>query len=130
MSKFPMGISDDGNKTDHRLQVVPVDGDAGILKVVVVGNEDEGEEIVSARLIGSTVEESKTQADADSNVITFSANIDGVEIYHAEDTGQEFVVNGITLAVPAGGWRALIGGTPGKTVTIPANVDCTVARMS
>lgn len=115
MNNLPLGMSNDGNNTDHRLSVKAVDDERGILQVVI---------------LGSTVEESKTQADAASNVITFAANIDGVEIYHAEDTGQEFVVNGLTLAVPAGGWRALIGGTPGKTVTIPANVDCTVARMS
>lgn len=82
-----------------------------------------------ARLKGSRVEEVLTQADAVSEVLTFSAPIQSIEIYHNEDTPQEFVVNGITIPVGPGGWRSPIGGTPSDEVTIPASVDCVVSRL-
>jgi len=79
---------------------------------------------------GSTLQEQKTQADAAANVITFSANITAIEIYHEEGTWQEFTVNGLTLKVPAGGWARPIGGTAAATVTIPAGIDCIVGRLT
>jgi len=78
---------------------------------------------------GSKVEECQDQGDATENVLTFSENITALEIWHNEDTPQEFIVNGLTLTVASGGWRSPIGGTPGDTVTIPANVDCIVSRL-
>jgi hypothetical protein len=81
-------------------------------------------------LNGSLLQEQKTQADAVSNVITFSVNITAIEIYHEESTWQEFGVNGLTLHVPAGGYRTLIGGTPAATVTIPSGINCIVGRLS
>lgn len=80
-------------------------------------------------IFGCVLEEQKTNADAVNNVITFSENIAVIEIYHAESTWQQFTVNGITLNIPAGGYRTPIGGTPGATVTIPAGVDCIVGRL-
>lgn len=79
---------------------------------------------------GSNLEEQKTQADAVENIITFESNIKAIEIYHEEATWQDFVVNGITLKVPAKGYRTLIRGTSGKTVTIPTGVDCIVSRLA
>jgi hypothetical protein len=61
--------------------------------------------------------------------LTFSDDIIGVEINHSEAQSQAFVINGIHLSVPPGGWRALIGGTPGDTVEIPNGVNCVVMRM-
>ncbi len=84
---------------------------------------------VDARVAGSTVEEILTQADAVSNVLIFSANILSIEIWHDEDTPQEFEVNGLTLVIAPGGWRSLVGGTPGAEVSIPADVDCIVSRL-
>ena len=78
---------------------------------------------------GTKLVEQKTQTDATSNVITFSKDIYAVDIYHAEATSQTFTVNGLTLTVPAGGWRTALGGTIAKTVTIPANVTCIVGRL-
>jgi hypothetical protein len=80
-------------------------------------------------IFGCTLEEQKTNADAVDNVITFAENIAVIEIYHAESTWQQFTVNGITLNIPAGGYRTPIGGTPGATVTIPAGVECIVGRL-
>jgi hypothetical protein len=80
-------------------------------------------------ILNEMLAEQKTQADADADVITFSENIGAIEIYHAEATWQEFVVNGLTLTVPSGGYRTSIGGTPGKTVEIPNGVDCIVSRL-
>lgn len=82
-----------------------------------------------ARLKGSRVEEVLTESDAVSGVLTFAANISSIEIYHNEDTPQEFIVNGITLVIGPGGWRSPVGGTPSNTVTIPAGVNCVVARL-
>lgn len=82
------------------------------------------------QLSGSILAEQKTQADAAANVITFTGNINAIEIYHAEATWQEFTVNGITITVPAGGYRTPIAGTVAKTVTIPAGINCIVGRLS
>jgi hypothetical protein len=83
----------------------------------------------AVQLSGSTLAEQKTQADAVANVITFTGDITAIEIYHEEATWQEFIVNGITITIPAGGYRTPIGGTIAKTVTIPAGVNCIVGRL-
>lgn len=80
-------------------------------------------------ILGNTLAEQKTQADAVANVITFSQNINVVEIFHAEETWQNFIVNGLTLVIPSGGYRTPIAGVPGLTVTIPAAVNCIVGRL-
>jgi len=82
-------------------------------------------------LTGSKVEEQKTETDAVANVLTFSANISAIEIYHEDVTRQQFTVNGITLNVPPKvGYRTPVGGTPAATVTIPAGVSCIVGRLT
>ena len=78
---------------------------------------------------GSKLEEQLTQADAIDNVLTFSESITSIEILHEESTWQEFEVNGLTLTVFAGGYRTILGGTPGATVTIPVGVSCIVGRL-
>ncbi len=88
-----------------------------------------GDTPATAQLTGSILAEQKTQADADNNVITFTGDITAIEIYHKEATWQEFIVNGITITIPAGGYRTPIGGTVAKTVTIPAGIDCIVGRL-
>lgn len=67
-------------------------------------------------------EDSQTESDATSNVLTFAANIYAVEIYHSEATPQEFEINGLTISIAAGGWRSEIGGEPAATVTLPSGV--------
>ncbi|MDD4321592.1 MAG: hypothetical protein PHH31_08655 [Acidaminococcaceae bacterium] len=85
---------------------------------------------VVAELSGSILAEQKTQADAVANVITFTGDINAIEIYHESATWQDFIVNGITLKIPSGGYRTPIVGTVAKTVTIPAGVNCIVGRLS
>jgi hypothetical protein len=85
---------------------------------------------VTVSLTGSTLQEQKTQADAVANVITFSANIVAIEIFHAEVTWQAFTVNGLTLTIPSGGYRTPVGGVAGATVTIPAGISCIVGRLT
>lgn len=80
-------------------------------------------------LKGSKATQPLTQADAVANVLTFPAPIESIEIYHDEATVQTFVVNGLSLPIAAGGWRSPVGGTPSAEVTIPASVDCVVARL-
>lgn len=84
----------------------------------------------SVSINGSLLQEQKTQVDAVANVLTFSENIIAIEIYHEESTWQTFTVNGISVKVPAGGYRTLIGGNPSKTVTIPTSINCIVGRLS
>jgi hypothetical protein len=85
--------------------------------------------IQDVSLTGSITTEQKTNTDAAENVITFSANISAIEIYHNEVALQSFVVNGLTLKIASGGWRSPIGGTPATTVTIPAGTTCVVTRL-
>ena len=74
-------------------------------------------------LSGSTVaEDSQTEDDATNDVLTFTNPITAVEVYHSEETPQDFTINGLTLTIAAGGWRSPIGGTPGKTVGLPNGV--------
>ena len=83
---------------------------------------------VDVQLSGSILAEQLTNDDAVANVLTFSENISIIEIFHEETTWQEFIVNGITLTVPGGGYRSPIGGTPAATVTIPS-ISCIVGRL-
>lgn len=103
---------------------------AGYVHVVGCGELWPETQYVYIANAGNTVVEQRTQVDADNNnVVTFTENITAIEIYHAETEWQHFVVNGIALKIPAGGYRTSIAGTPGKTVTIPANIDCIVRRL-
>ena len=75
------------------------------------------------QVVGSSVAEaSQTEADATANVLTFSAAVMAIEIYHSETSAQDFIVNGLTLKIAAGGWRGPVSGTPAATVTLPAGV--------
>lgn len=78
---------------------------------------------------GTVIVEQKTQENATSNKVTFSAAIKAIEIYHAEATAKDFIVNGLTLKIPAGGYRTRVGGTPSAEVTIPASVTCILNRL-
>lgn len=88
-----------------------------------------GDTPATAQLTGSILAEQKTQADAVENVITFTGDINAIEIYHEEATWQDFIVNGIILKIPAGGYRTPVAGTVANTVTIPAGVNCIVGRL-
>ena len=84
---------------------------------------------VNTILTGSILAEQKTNDDAVDSVITFSANITAIEIYHEELTWQTFTVNALALKIPAGGYRTPIGGTAGATVIIPTGISCIVGRL-
>jgi len=76
------------------------------------------------------VAEQLDQTDADiANTLTFTEPIESIEIYHTEDSPQEFVVNGLTIRVGANGWRSPIAGTPSQDVEIPAGVNCIITRL-
>lgn len=90
---------------------------------------------VSAHIVGSlpyqTLVEQKTQADAAVGVVTFSDNIGAIEIYNTDPTNAGvFAINGINLNVPAGKVfnATVIGGTPGKTVTITGSTSYILSR--
>lgn len=75
---------------------------------------------VVAELSGSTLEEQKIETDAVDGVVTFTNDISIIEIFNTDDTNAGvFTVNGINLHVPTSQvFKAKIGGTVGKTVTI------------
>mgnify|MGYP000863844912 CR=1 FL=1 len=84
---------------------------------------------LSAQQTGKTLAEQYTQDDAEDDVLAFSENIRTISIYHEESTWKTFIVNGMSLTVPAGGWVQTIGGVPSKEVTIPSGVNCIVGRL-
>jgi hypothetical protein len=83
---------------------------------------DEDGNVIGPFVGQSVAESSQTEADATEDVLTFGAPITAIEIYHSEESAQEFVVNGLTLTIAAGGWRSPVGGTPGATVELPNGV--------
>ncbi len=103
-----------------------------LLKGLIKQLQGDGDKANAFQLTGSMVEEVLTEAGATggppADTLTFSANINSIEIWHDEATPQEFIVNGITLIIASGGWRSPIGGTPSSEVTIP-DISCTVSRL-
>lgn len=90
----------------------------------------------TAELTGCKLVEQYTSEDADENGdIAFASEIYAIDIYHNEtgESGetlwQVFNVNGLDIAVPPGGYRVIVGGTPSDTVTIPEGVSCIVGRL-
>lgn len=79
-------------------------------------------EVPLVQLLGSSAAESKTESNAVADVVTFSAPITAVEVYHSEATPQVFVINGISLTIPSGGWRSSVAGVPAATVTLPSGI--------
>ena len=94
-------------------------------KVDAISNADN----MNVTQVGNTVSEQLNETDAVLEVLTFSANIENIEIYHDEASPQDFIINGLTLKVASGGWRSPIGGTPSAEVTIPAAITCTITRL-
>ncbi len=86
----------------------------------------------TAELTGCKLVEQYTSEDAVENDITFTSEIYAIDIYHNENgetLWQVFNVNGLDIAVPPGGYRVIVGGTPSDTVTIPDGVSCIVGRL-
>ena len=79
--------------------------------------------------VESIVVEQLEETDAVVGVLTFSANVESIEIYHDEVSPQVFIINGLTIKVASGGWRSPIGGIPSAGVTIPAGITCLVTRL-
>lgn len=77
------------------------------------------------------VESSKTQADRNvgTGAVVFSDLVRAIDIYHEEATWQNFVVNGLTLVVPKGGYTTHVGGTPSASVIAPA-INFILNRLS
>lgn len=81
-------------------------------------------------LSGSKVMEQKTQANASAGTVTFSKNIVTLEIYNTDATNQGvFIVNGITITVPAGkSFKASYGGTPSASVVVTGSTSYILTR--
>lgn len=79
---------------------------------------------------GLKLEEQLTQTNAVSGVLTFSVNLNQIEIYNMDNTNSGvFNVNGINITVPPGKvFKAAVGGTPRKTVNISGSTQYIVGR--
>ena len=123
----PVKVSEDGYlmlATDVTVEGVTVD-----LSTVELNQGAPGQNPWPVTLSGTKVAEHLTEADAVANVLTFSAPIGVIEIYHESATRQAFTVNNITLYVPPGYYRTPVDGVPSAEVTIPAGVSCIVGRL-
>lgn len=109
--------------------IIPVTIGNNTTKNMRFWENSDGNISVVGGLSGRRLAEQLRNTAAVSNVLTFADEIDAIEIYHEAATWQTFIVNGLTLTVPAGGYRTLIGGTPAATVTIPASLACIVGRL-
>ena len=87
-----------------------------------------------ATIVGSlpnqTLVEQKTQVNATAGVLTFSANINAIEIYNTDVTNAGvFTVNGVAINVPATKvFNTVIGGTPSAMVTVTGATTYIVSR--
>jgi len=134
MPMIGFGFDDEGNLVKQK---VNSDGEITVSEISelltainTLLNSQDADNNLNVKHTGSIVAEVKDESDADeSNIITFSANIESIEIYHNETTQQEFTVNGLTLKVAPGGWRSPVAGTASDEVTIPADVTCTISRL-
>ena len=84
-----------------------------------------------SQLSGSKIIEQLTQADAATGVLTFTDDINAIEIYNTDATNDGvFEVNGINLNVPKGVlYRSNVGGTVAKTVTVSGSTTYIVSNL-
>lgn len=84
-----------------------------------------------SQLSGSKIIEQLTQTNAAAGVLTFTDNINAIEIYNTDTTNAGvFVVNGISLNVPKGVlYRSNVGGTVAKTVTVTGSTTYIVSNL-
>lgn len=85
---------------------------------------------VDVKLTGSSLVEQKTQADAVTGTVTFSENIQHIEIYNRDTTNDGvFNVNGIDITVPKGeSPKFRVGGTPRATITVTGSTSYILTR--
>ena len=83
-------------------------------------------------LVGSVLEEQKTELDAINGILTFSESITAIEIYNTDTFNDGlFVVNGIGINVPKGKiYKSCIGGVLDITVTITGASTYIVSRYT
>jgi hypothetical protein len=84
-------------------------------------------------LKGNTLAEQLTDADESAGDLTFAADIEFVDIYNRDATNDgEFVVNGITIVVPAGAafGPVRIGGSPSAIVAVTGSASYVVSRLT
>lgn len=83
------------------------------------------------KLSGSSLKEAKTNTDAVSGTLTFTENLNYVEIFNTDlaNTGV-FNVNGLNIHIPPNTpWDGLVGGTPRNTVTVTGSTSYIVNRF-
>jgi hypothetical protein len=88
---------------------------SGILAIVSLANQ--------------TLTEQKTQAHAVGGVVTFGANIVAIEIYNTSAVSGTFLVNGLSIVVPAGqSFMSVVGGVASPDVTISGATTYIISR--
>lgn len=114
---------------DHFLAVGPA---GAKLQVIEVDATDSTKGNRRVQLVGDVLQEQKKQTDAVGGVVTFAQNITSIEIYNTDATNSgTFTVNGIGITVPATkSFKANIGGTVGKTVTVTGSTSYILSRYT
>lgn len=104
----------------------------GVVSSKDVEASGEPQEVSIVRsLPNQTLIEQKTQANAVSGVVTFSANIQGIGIYNTDAANAGvFIVNGIAINVPADKYcEFVVSGTPSNVVTISGSNTYIISRL-
>lgn len=106
-----------------------VPGTAKLLKsnntIINVSDSFNEDGSLNVRLVGFTLVESKTDADLVNGMLTFQDQIKAIGIYNRDNNlNGVFIVNGIAVhAPPREGYRAIIGGTPSRTVLVSGTTN-------
>ncbi len=86
---------------------------------------------LSTQLTGNNLEEQLTESNAVSGVLTFSEEVQAIEIYNRDTNNGTFIVNGISIVVPPDeAFQARIGGSPSPNITVSGSTSYIVGRYS
>lgn len=116
---------------NNKIVAIDESTDGTTNRVVAKISQVAGENLV--QLSGSKIEESLDQSNATAGVLTFTENINSLEILNTDSVNAgTFTVNGISIKIPAGlGWGPqLIGGIAAKIVSVSGATTYIVNRYS
>jgi hypothetical protein len=77
------------------------------------------------------LQEQFTEADEVAGEITFSDVVNEVEIYNQDTTEATFIINNLSVRVPADtSFNAIVGGTPSATVIVSGTTKYIIGRYA
>lgn len=85
----------------------------------------------TGEIVGSSVEEQRTEVDEAAGVISFDKPVQIIEIYNRDTNSGVFTVNNIELTIPAGQvFAAAMGGIPDTNVLVSGSQTYIITRYS